>query len=457
MPLSGLHLALLCTWLVAHAASVQWVYRGLLGDDGRVHLVVAVLLVLWGVREAREHGLQGVSAAPSAPWTAWAMVAVPPLLAAPFGLSSLTAAAGCLSLYGLLGVFVGEARWRRYRPLLLLGLAILPVSAHVDVLVGVPLRTWTAGLVADVLGVPARSTVLEVEGGLAAVDLPCSGVEGLWSSTVILAGVALVRERTLGVRWLLGWAATLAALVLTNLARVLVLVVLVHLLELPLLAEVLHTPIGLVAFAGGLLPGLSVPADGPAAGSRSFRMAVPAMVVLLLSLAVPVTEGDARPSPVPVLPQGWTLLTPTETERTFIGGRGGVLRKGGFEEGALRGSAALVVSRSWVTQHGPELCHEAAGWSMTGEHPARIADTPVRRASLQRGRELGTALWWFESPEHVTADQAERIARGLVDDAPWVLVSVFVEGRPDAADPDLEAVVRALRHADRNLFASQEG
>lgn len=457
------NLLLVLTWVLAQRRAIAWLGQGLLTSEGTLHLVLAVGLVAWIAREARpREAFARLQAPADGPMSAWLLAAFLPLGLAVWGpaLRSADGAALVLSAYGLVGLFTTPDTWRRLRPLGLLGAAVLPLTGHLDVLLGLPLRTHIAGAVAQLLGSLDSATVLQVDGGFAHVDLPCAGVRSLWSSAVVLAAAAWVWGRPVGLRWLGILVLTAALVVLGNGARVALIVSLHHTLHQPLAAEVLHTPVGVLTFVAALAPGLALLRGLPAPAAPSpaptrpapWRVA-PALLALAAVTWVPERAVVVRPSPVPMLPPGWVELAPTDAERTFVTGRGGEIRKARFQHGAIEGSVAWISSRSWLAQHTPELCYESGGWALTADHPARVASTPVRWAGLERGPHDATALWWFESAHDATDDQTARIAAGLFDDAPWLLVSVRVEGTVTPDHPDVIGLVHDLRAANRRTFA----
>lgn len=458
------NVALLAAWTLLHLEALRWLVGGLLGTEGPLHLGVAAVLVAILARDVgRDQVLDALRRPARGPWAAWLLAGGLPVALHLFvpGPRSLLGMGLLVSAYGLAGLFVAPETWRRARPAALLAAGILPLAQHLDVLLGLPLRSLTAHVVAALCGgTLATGTVLEVEGRYAHVALPCSGVQSLWSATVVLAAASLAWGRSVGGRWLVGLLGTFAGLSLANALRIAVLVGVDHRLGVPLLAEVLHTPLGLIGFVAALLPMLAWLRSGPtlSAGSGASRpvgVRLPAggvAALLLVTSLAPRAERVVRPAPVPVLPADWTAIEPGPVEVSFVEGRGGVVRKGAFEVGALRGSAALISSRDWVGQHVPELCHEAGGWTMAGDHPAVLGTTPVRWAPLEREGVEGTALWWFTDGTRVTDDHTVRIAHGLFSDTPWMLVSVVVQGRPSPDDPDLLAVVDALRAAEAPLL-----
>ncbi|MBK7779522.1 MAG: archaeosortase/exosortase family protein [Ardenticatenia bacterium] len=168
-----------------------------------------------------------------------------------------------LGSYGLAGLWVAPSAWRRGWPVLLLLVATLPFGYHLDTFVGYPLRVWTAGAAATILGgrVPAgggAEAILLLENQVAAVDLACSGVKGLWTGSLLLLAAAWLSGAGLGWRLVLAAAVQNLLLILTNLLRVTVLAGVGLGLGQPVVAGWLHLPLGVLGFAAAALVGLRV-------------------------------------------------------------------------------------------------------------------------------------------------------------------------------------------------------
>ena len=80
--------------------------------------------------------------------------------------------------------------------------------------------------------------------------MPCSGVKSLWTGALFFLAVTWLDRAALNVRWLL--VAVVFAILLfgANLIRVGMLVVTADVLNMPLAAEMLHVPLGVLGFVG---------------------------------------------------------------------------------------------------------------------------------------------------------------------------------------------------------------
>ncbi|MBX2797615.1 MAG: exosortase O [Myxococcales bacterium] len=459
----ALHTTVIAMWLWVHAAVGSWLVRSWWLNEGQLHVVLAVALLVGAATAVDPVAvLDRLSLPPRRSLAALALAALPPLVAAflvrTIPVDALPALAAVVSAYGLAGLFLTQAAWRRLLPAAGLAALWLPLSSHLDIVLGYPLRWATAAVVATALG-PAEvtaGTVLAVDGAFAHVDLPCSGVQSLWSGLVVLLGAAVVWGRPVGARFGAIAVAVLAGLLVANASRVLTLVTLLHVVDWPLLADVLHVPLGVIGFVLAVAPGLwairrlaepdVAEPDRSAEKARSWAT-VAVGVALIATVGVQALPAAERAVARPVtLPDTMVSVVPTPQEAAFAAEHGASVRKARFARDGLRGTVVVVTSRSWLAHHVPTWCLRAGGWTLSGERPVHLDQTLVRWAEAERSGTPAVALWWFQSAGRQTDDHTERILRGLVDDEAWVLVSVVLEGAtpPEAAVPlvhDLRASV----------------
>jgi len=442
------NLVLLASWLALHASTFRWLGRAWLRDEGQLHLVLAGLAGAWVLSRLSLAAVWSGLGRPLRPSLVAAVLAIGPVVLARVGpdLDTLHASLALVSAWGLYGGFVDAATWRRSAAPALLLAAVLPVTGTLDVLLGYPLRRVLAGVAATLTGSIDAGTVLAVDGRLAHVDLPCSGVRGLWSASVLLLGASVAWGRGLVGITVGALGLGLVLQLAQNLGRVTLLVLLTGVD--PLLADVAHLPLGVLGFGLALVGPLAMVAAAaplpPLPATETPRTPWLAPVASMALLALTTLERPApavQPSPTVAAPSGWRSLDARPDETAFFAEHGARLTKAAHPTGA---QAALVSSRSWLAHHVPEQCHEAGGWSLSDDHAAPVGEHLVRIAHATRDGEQATALWWFRSADTVTDDHTVRIRAAWHDDAPWVLVSVLVPGHADPHDPALTELVAEL-------------
>lgn len=193
LPCRPVHIAA-WAWLALHAAALWphggWAARRLAdGSDDPLGLAALAALSLWLARAAPALRVQpqllwlstalGLTAAATAAW--WL---APPLPAAMLAALALTA-----HLFAWLPAGVARA------PLAGLALLALPLVASLQFYVGYPLRVFTAELSAWLLQAAGQAAersgaAMTVNGQLAIVDAPCSGVQMAWLAYFAACAVA---------------------------------------------------------------------------------------------------------------------------------------------------------------------------------------------------------------------------------------------------------------------------
>lgn len=383
--------------------------------------------------------------------------------------NTLSASLFALASYGLLGLWLAPARWRRGLPAALLLVGALPLGDHLQTFVGYPMRTLTAALVRDGLaaagvGSVGVDTILIFENGVSQVDLPCSGVKSLWTGALFLIAATWIERRPLNARWWLTALAFAGLLFAANLARVGALIVVGEVLGQRLMAQMLHVPLGVLSFAAacaaalGLLRAIPPQADDALASSAPApTWLAPALAVVVLGLSLlyaprPHT-GLTAPLPDWVFPAPLSTrplpLKPDEIDWLTRDGAETAQRLR-FEWRGLTGSMILITSRTWRAHHRPERCFEVYGLRLEDSRTRLVQpDFPVRVVALGGGSAAATyaAVYWFQSAQTITDDYSARIWADLAPQrARWVLASVLFDGGA-VPDDDLDGLALVLRGA----------
>ncbi len=372
-----------------------------------------------------------------------------------------------LGAWGLLGLWLPPRRWLQSIPLLIAGLCALPIGAALDLWIGFPLRIVTAQLTHALLepvlgGGLATETIIVVDGGAGVqVDLPCSGVRSLYTGAIFWAAATWLERTRVGVLWLCASVVFALVLALTNLGRVLALVLL-HVGAPKLASELLHVPLGVAAFVVActlgwgllrMLPRTVIAPETAAVRRRPAPLGWVTAGVLLLA-AIPSPEVTAAEPEHLELEVEWAHpVAPDEHEARLFRARGADgFGKWDVELGRARGQLVVVRSRSWRSQHRPDVCHRGSGRRVVDERSVMIdGELPLRalRLSSRDGELWG--LYWFQSADTITEDHGARVWSALDGDAePWVMVSLVIDGRLALDDPDVAELLhrtRARAHA----------
>jgi exosortase O len=370
-----------------------------------------------------------------------------------------------VGVYGLVGCCMSRASWRRALAVLALVVVALPFGEQIDVLVGYPLRlaiTGAAQSILEALGAhgASRATLLVFESGAAQIDVPCSGVKSLWAGALLALAAPLVLRKRFTSRWLLATLALVLALVAGNILRIVVLVLLAVPGHQTTLAEVLHRPLGCVAFvltAATYIAILteakdacSVPSPATAVHPAPvFAIAVMVVIAAWITPAAAASVHGVDETPFVRLPPALavTPIALSSLERRFFANQGAdrASKVQFVWNDTVHGSLIIVRSAHAAAQHPPEQCLTSAG------HTIRTARTAMLGSTLSvrvLGLTQGAAVSWFQSGYATHGDYAERVwASGT-----WVQVSILL------ADADAEHVPADLVYAlYRAIAATYQG
>jgi exosortase O len=358
-----------------------------------------------------------------------------------------------LGSYGLLSFWMQPHEWRRGLPAALLLVGALPFGQHMQTFVGYPMRIVTAALVGDGLaavgvGSVTVETILVLENGVSHIDLPCSGVQSLWTGGLFLLAATWIERKSITWRWIGIAILFVILLFVANLLRVAALVVAGSVLGLPLLAEMVHVPLGVLGFVAACGAALFLlrrsssrngeqPIDS--AETQPSPTATTTRNALLLAIAFVILSlfyVERLQTGLQGTPQTWQFAGVTTQPMPLNADEIAWLTKDGadsaerfsFSTDDLSGSILLISSRTWRAHHKPERCFEVYGLPLDNSQTHLVSTAfPLRVVSLGEGRY--TASYWFQSAETTTDDYATRIWADLqAQRENWVLVSIAFDG-----------------------------
>ncbi|MBW4692168.1 MAG: exosortase O [Lyngbya sp. HA4199-MV5] len=471
-------LALLLSWLLLNGTTLSWLFQTIqdISRFNQVILLVGVaLLLVQGVRHRQQFRFTAV---PSFRWSPLCL-----LLGSAIGmiasrwlimLDQVPIVFALLGSYGLLGLFLESATWRKGLPIGAAIALIVPFGVQYSTGLGFPARILTAHFVEFLLKtwhVAALSSedIIVLDTGIAQVDLPCSGLKSLWTGTLFLLVATWLERRSFGLRWLGVFVVNLALLAIANVARVLTLVLVAHVWQQPAIAEILHVPLGVITFIAACGVSLFLlrwvprsitavqsktePTNAPANAKLSFLLAA----CLLALMLIPHPPAPAAPPDVTKL--GWTIAAQpqtiplTATEQSFFASYPGVVaHKQRFAYQGMTGSVLLVSSPSLQVHHAPELCLIGSGF-----HLDRIAPQPFAAGLLARWLSLNdgkqSAVYWFQAPHQTTGDFLTRFwQEASRRESSWTLVSILLDQYHQPDDATLQVLVTDIyRSLDRIL------
>jgi exosortase O len=496
---------LIAAWLYANISSLKWLFA-LFKQASPLHLLliglIVVVLVVRVVRSRRHEGFESHS---------YLLSAVPVVRSLPLLLmvgSALCAIAFqwlvdieqfivllfLLGTYGLCGLFLAPSVWRKGLPIASLLACIVPFSSQVGTGLGMPARVFTAHAVEHLLSawhVAALSSydIIILENGAARVDIPCSGLRSLWTGTIFLLAATWLEGRKLGLRWLLVCVSNLFFLLCANTTRVLLLVVITYVLKQPLIAQMLHIPLGLIGLccacglswmmlqtvpryekaevAGRAKAGKKLQvARGDVFSTDNFQgqsssnspacnKAQPALLPFVIALAlISQLYHPQEEQPLSITSLHWPTQMVSErislsaAEHKYFDNYPYLFpEKRRFVLGDLSGSILVVANTTLGTYHPPELCLLGTGFKVDRMETKRLTPT-VQARWLSLGNSKLSATYWFQSPTQTTDDFLSRFWSDITRrQKNWVLVSVLFDRsvRPDSSE--IREFATTIHHA----------
>lgn len=455
-------LGLALAWLFAFRATIGYAQALFFAETYRANLVVLLAALALVAMRSRKLPLDRPLVFRTAPLLLIAAALVSNvILVRLLDVRTLAIAAFGAGTYGLLGLFLPPAAWKRGLAGAMLVVLALPFGDQASTYLGFAARLMTARIVEaalSALGVSAvsESSVLALESGVAYVDVPCSGIKSLWTGAIFFFGATYFERVRLDLRWVMSAIAFFCAVLAANVLRVLGIVILASVLALPKAAEILHEPLGVIGFGaacvfGALLLKLTGRKDSCTEDqepARPLNAAPLAAAMIASGLFAIHVEPATRPA-IDVsleLPFAIETIALTEPEAGLLERVGeSAMRKIHFDNGALSGTALVLATERWRAHHPPEICLASAGAKIgplreltLGEHRR------ARLISIDGGAR--TALYFYASGGETTGDIVERIyADVFTGDRRWVMVSILIDRPVDAEDPALLELYEQFR------------
>lgn len=461
---------LVSAWLYLHISSLQWLLQSFKQASSFNLMLLGLLvtaLLAQGVRYRQQLEISATLRIQQLPLllmlgSAISAIALQWLV----DIEQITVILFALGTYGLCGLFLQPAMWRKGLPAATLIAFILPFCAQFGTGLGFPIRVLTARVVEQMLSawhIAAVSSydIIVLENGIAHVDLPCSGLRSLWTGTLFLLAATWLENRQIGTQWFLVYGASLFLQVLSNIVRVLILVVVTQ-LQQPTFAQILHIPLGLLGFicACGLtwlmlqsVPKHKLQQSQPEKKLKTQNLKAQFLVlIVVIGLALIPQLRHPQQEPLSIASLHWPSgliskrLELTETEQRFFDNASATSEKRRFVSGELSGSILLVSSNSWGGYHAPELCFVGSGLKVdTTERQWLTPNIKARWLSLQDGKL--SATYWFQSPKQTTDDFLSRLWSQVTrQQKTWVMISVLFDSSKSPDSPEVHAFATTIHN-----------
>ena len=480
----GLNFLIIGVWLYLYLPLLDYFQIIFTREDFRTNQIILIGLILITVQRFQQQKRKsGIDAPPK--------LAILPLVICLgssllyllverfFDINTIAGTLFGFSAYGLIGLWLPRQNWKKGFPVALLFIGTLPFGAHMQTFIGYPMRILTAQIVQNgfqAFGVQSIGidTILVFENGISHIDLPCSGVNSLWTGSLFFLGATWLDKRPLNRWWLFTGGIFVALLFLVNLARVAILILTGEVLGFHLFAEMLHVPLGVLGFVIACtaalfllrIQTLSPNRLDSGAKARSFSQRESlylAFFILILALSYtprPQTgllsdpapwafpaSLEVEPMPLTAVENQWLTKDGAESAERFR-----------FSYGDVQGSMILITSKTWRAHHRPERCFEVYGLELNESRTHLVSTTqPLRYVSLADDDQLNqySASYWFQSSTQTTDDYATRIWSDLrTERERWVLVSIVFDHQIDPNDPQISAFYNDLHQITEQYLTS---
>lgn len=457
-----------------------WLFKRLLGylaviifrSDFRFNqllLIMIIVLTVWHIRQSRLR--LKLTAVPAIHAQSLMMmlggVAAYLLCETYLGINTVSASFMILGSYGLIGLWMSHHAWRKSLPVAFLVVCVLPLGPMLQTFIGYPMRIITAEMVHTMLvqmGIPTvtTSTILVTVNGISNIDLPCSGVQSIWTGTMFLMVATWLEKRRLDMKWVGIWLALMALLFVANLSRVFALTMLGPVWNWWEIAEILHVPLGVCGFVFACGASLILLRQHTLMGDRDDnrltkpnRFVAPSLIGLIAFLAIIHTPYNPLLLESTRSPIEWEfpdtlkiVADPLEKNQYDLLMRDGAdsADRYRFSWGEQTGSIILVASHTWRAHHVPARCFEVAGHKPLTSEPLMVDDLfSIRTLTMMDSDQ--TAAYWFQSSNHTTDDYTQRIWADLKKPRDnWVLVSILFDTEVDHQAADIEAFYKQLHN-----------
>ncbi|MGB3703296.1 MAG: exosortase O [Anaerolineales bacterium] len=459
-------------------------------------IILVIVLILFFVQFRKEHWRPRLDVLPHIFWPGLTLLligSVSYLLAERFlDINTLSASLFGLATYGLIGLWMSPRRWLAGLPAALLLIGTLPFGEHLQTFVGYPIRIATANIIQEglqAIGINSVGvdTILVFESGLAQVDIPCSGIKSLWTGMLFLIAATWIERSSINLRWF-GIAILMGILLfLANVARVAVLVIVGQVAGWELITELIHVPLGVLAFGvvcgvvlffirtqkpSVYLTPLKFVQSPPESDETSGIMKRPVWLAPFLAIGIAGMALVYTPRPYPVMAQAaidWVFSSRMQVQVDPLSPElfAWVTKDGAEfadrwdftwngEADEIHGSLMFLTSNTWRGQHRPERCFEVQGITVETYQTVFFDDEfTAQMVLVSGGPQQATALYWLQTGQHATDDFAARIWSDLGSERqPWVLVTLLL----DDVYPPNSAEVRSIAEIVRTVVAdSLEG
>jgi exosortase O len=385
-----------------------------------------------------------------------------------------------------LGFYLKNRVWIKLAIPTFLIILTLPFGNLMDTYLGFPLRMVAADIIQSLLSSLGydsinRETIISMENQATQINMNCSGMKGLWASIIFFLTLSWVYRLHINLKWLIVLLLNCFIVLLFNLIRITTLVFTELIFDQSELANLIHTPIGLIGFTFSCLITWSLiyywllqkkPNSRNTKIFERFRITTPewiklrneglalnliAICLLLILYFKPNANFTDQPQPREIALQ-WPKnlhLEPinlTENEHQFFTLDNCTPIKRKFKYRSLEGTLLLVFNASFRGHHHPEVCMQGAGLKVDQTSTLLVdLNFPVRMISFHE--KMQTATYWFQAPNLHSEDFSNRIWLELLGEKKeWVMISLLFNQKIQVQNTDYHELLMLISNQINNNF-----
>lgn len=398
------------------------------------------------------------------------------------GINIISSTAFCLYIFGVSGFYISTQKW--IKSIIPFGLLImtLPFGNMMDVYIGFPLRMIAIDSIASLFGSMGlenvtSSTIITIENHATQIDFSCSGLKGLWSGLIFFFALTWMEQLKINLKWLFALLLLFSFLLLSNLFRILIIIVLNSIAKLPEIAEIIHAPLGVIGFVFSCVLILSLirtkwylndwksvninltkrlkPITPNYLPQYKFLRETLTSIVIGVLFISSTTPSSPLEQFSMEMPQNWntTPLELTSDETQFFKEQNSVPVKLNFELDSLNGSLLILKSNGWRGHHNPEFCIRAGGALITEVSTKKLdPNFPIKWMQIN---DTSSACYWFQSPTSITDDFSTRVwSEVKKEQTEWILVTVVFNDQGKLEDKNIQEFLNQLNLLINNQLNS---
>lgn len=369
-----------------------------------------------------------------------------------------------IAVYVLIGVFVkNNLRWKRGLPVAILIAVCIPFSVEFGSGFGFFLRIASSQVVEVVLnaaGVHVMSShdILIFENGIAQVDTPCSGLKSLLTGTLFFLSAVFIKKRTINLATCVQYVVFCCVLLFTNVLRIFVLVAIYEIIRWKELAEVIHIPLGILAFSVSCAVGWGMLTYFPQKKQRveqekdsTYNLLPVLLMVLSLGIAIGFKSPRSTHSFVMSASDSKLLteinaspLQLTKAEEGFFSTKANTQAlKWRFAASGVKGEILLVESSSLNGIHSPEICFFSNGMIIKTVSEETISNIHCTVVSFKNSEKR--AVYWLQHNKNTTQSFLFRFwEHVLYGNTKWTMKALLFDAQSTLENKHVRGVLRTL-------------